>query len=514
MNTRRLRSSSRNVSENNLSEDISTSNTTTNTQNTAPIISTNAVTPLASIRFPPGTGPPTHSSPESVNTIITPTYSSSTAREISGQGSDTVRRNDNMSQQNHNLPTVNEGASSNAGLNREIISIREYVSASVEAAQASIMREVQNMQLMLPQLIRESLRSERGHSFGNPDNNQQNRSPYTDNPTPFNNEYRQQLPRNHPNFFSHPPGNPPNIRQQLFSEGSHNISNQNTTVGAHQQYTGYKPITPNQLEKWGLKFDGTSKSLTVEDFVFRVEVLRNDYSCPWDVLMKGFHHLVTGSASTWFWSFRMKHPNCDWHIFKYHMIKKFRNFESDFEIQRKIMERRQTPNESADAFISDIIKLKNQMRVHVAESELVKIVKDNLKDGISQLVFPIRIENLDHLLEECKRAERNIAKRSSHRIPFSNNRKVYEIDLDENDEQLRQVEALQKEKLPGKQLTCWNCRVPGHSFIECPSVQRNIFCYRCGFEDVTSPTCPRCLGNTKVSTRQTGAPCSSQSTPQ
>ena len=52
------------------------------------------------------------------------------------------------------------------------------------------------------------------------------------------------------------------------------------------------------------------------------------------------------------------------------------------------------------------------MRVHVDESELVKIVKDNLKDGLAQLVFPIRIETLDQLLEECKRAERNIAKRA------------------------------------------------------------------------------------------------------
>lgn len=86
---------------------------------------------------------------------------------------------------------------------------------------------------------------------------------------------------------------------------------------------------------------------------------------------------------------------------KYHLIKKFKNFESGFEIGKRIMERRQAPNETADSFITEIFKLKNQMRVYVEESELVKIVKDILKDGIAKLVFPIRIYNLDHLLEEC-----------------------------------------------------------------------------------------------------------------
>lgn len=181
------------------------------------------------------------------------------------------------------------------------------------------------------------------------------------------------------------------------------------------------------------------------------------------------------------------------------------------------MERRQGPNESADAFITDIVNLKNQMRVHVLESELVKIVKDNLKDGLAQLIFPIRIENLDHLLEECKRAERNIAKRYSHRTHVNNPRKLYEVEIcdhREEDEQVRQLESLQRQQLPAKQLTCWNCKAPGHSFIECPVVQRNVFCYRCGFEDVTSPTCPRCVGNRHPNTWKTGPACSEQETNQ
>lgn len=96
-------------------------------------------------------------------------------------------------------------------------------------------------------------------------------------------------------------------------------------------------------------------------------------------------------------------------------MKKFPNFESDFEIQRHIMERRQLQSETADVYISEIIKLKNQMRVQIQEYEIVHIMKDNLKDGLVQLIFPKNIETIDELSEECKRAERNIAKRSSYR---------------------------------------------------------------------------------------------------
>lgn len=70
------------------------------------------------------------------------------------------------------------------------------------------------------------------------------------------------------------------------------------------------------------------------------------------------------------------------------------------------MERRQAPNETADNFITEIVKLKNQMLVHVDEAL-------------------------------CKRAERNIAKRSGNRMLLGNTRKVYEVHLFEEPASVR-----------------------------------------------------------------------------
>lgn len=58
---------------------------------------------------------------------------------------------------------------------------------------------------------------------------------------------------------------------------------------------------------------------------------------------------------------------------------------------------------------------------------------------------------------------------------------MYEIDFFENDEQIRQVEALQKDKLAAKQLFCWNSnhpkmfKVPGKQQGEHETCWSNMF---------------------------------------
>lgn len=487
-NIRNIRSSSRitankvnNKNENTTNSNPAntiTTNITTATSNSVPM-NTNPALPILPTQ---GDGPQTTSSPETISTLRTPEYSSLTAQEI-------VQQRGNMNRPNSRLPRLSEQVDQQIPPNEEGISLREYVSASVGAAQATIMRQMQeNLNVMIPQIIRESLRSERNSTF---ENHQQQNQPQNHYQNYNNNQ------RNNRSFVDqtfHTPQHPPQQRPQFVT--------QNMAIG-------YNTNTPLQMEKWGLKFDGTSKSFSVEDFVFRVESLREDYNCPWLVLMKGFHHLVTGNAQQWFWDFRRQNPSCDWNHLRYHLLRKFRRYESDYEIQRKIMERRQQTSESADIYIAEIIKLQNQLRIAIPEYELVRMVKENLKDGVAQLVFPMDIGSMDQLLEECRRAERNVAKRSHFRQQ-TNFRRINEVDNEEwpQEESYYEIEAINHSNLPGKQLTCWNCKAAGHSFVDCPIVQRNLFCYRCGFSDVISPNCPKCKGNSQRSMSKTGQTCS------
>lgn len=521
---------------------INTSNTTSSTPQSAEgvnrtVLATNSVTPLMSIRFPPGLGPRTHSSPESQSTIPSPAYSSLTAQGIRRDFS-------RMSRQPRRLPTLGEHINPDMPINEDGLSLREYVSASVVAAEASIMRHLQqNLNELIPQRVRETLRSERNTSFdqnqfstfgsqnrGHP-NEQTNRSQqsqqqqqfqrqplqfpppqqFQNPPPPFQQPqhppYQQQHQQNYQQY-PQPPFHQQNQQQQHRPQpGPMLFSQQNMAMGY-----GNKPFTPHQLEKWNIKFDGLNKSHSVEDFVFQAECLRLDYGCPEDVFPRGFHHLLKDRANRWFWEFRQQNPTCIWETLKYHLIKKFRNYESDFEIQRRIVERRQLPSESADAFISEIMRLRNQMRMKIPEYELVRTIKDNLKEGLVQLIYPKDIDTMDELLEECKRAERNISKRNANRQQIQNYRRVNELEYDdtlyEND---FQIDAFNQATAPAKQLVCWNCKKPGHSFVDCVEEQRNLFCYKCGFDGVTSPKCPRCLGNTPRNMMKAGPTCSKES---
>lgn len=467
------------------------------------VVSQNRIVPLMSLSFPWELGPRTTSSPGTPSTIPTPEYSSITAQEIR-------REFARMSRQDQRLPTVEENVNPDVRANIGGMSLRDYVDASVGAAQASMMRSIeQNLAVMIPQAIRNSLDSHVNSTLNNDHNRNGHEGQYHSQPRFNAQSYQQDASFHGQRSRQQQDAGLPNQQQPNpdFYRGGHTqYVNQNLSLG-------YKPMTPLQLQKWGLRFDGTSKNVSVEDFVFRAESLRIDYNCPWDIFVKGFHHFLTGRAYDWIWEFRQQNPYCQWDHLKYHLIKKFRNFESDFEIQRRMMERRQLPSETADSFITEVVKLRNQMRVQIHEYEIVRIIKDNLKDGLMQLVYPKDIETIEELLEECKRAERNIAKRAPFRQQQQNFRRVHELDYYETEQEHyhQEVEALQQTPTTTKQLTCWNCKMLGHSFIDCPTEQRNIFCFKCGFDGVTSPKCPKCLGNSTRNMQRTGLTCSKQS---
>lgn len=151
------------------------------------------------------------------------------------------------------------------------------------------------------------------------------------------------------------------------------------------------------------------------------------------------------------------------------------------------------------------------MRVPIQEYEIVGIIKDNLKEGLVQFIYPKNIDTIDSSLEEWKRAESNIAKRISYRQQQQTNyRRIHELELQQSDvfDPMHEIEALCSSTAPGRQITCWKCKKSGHSFIICPLEQRNIFCYRCGFDGVTSPMCPQCVGNPNKNIEKSGTPCS------
>ena len=76
-----------------------------------------------------------------------------------------------------------------------------------------------------------------------------------------------------------------------------------------------------------------------------------------------------------------------------------------------------------------------------------------------------------------------------------------------HENQKEELEIIEEIKYPPKNIktnlpprniqdiVCWNCRSSGHLFMDCHSMQRNLFCYKCGLLGVITPKCPKCSGN-------------------
>lgn len=248
------------------------------------------------------------------------------------------------------------------------------------------------------------------------------------------------------------------------------------------------------IEKWRLKFDG--KSITAEDFMFRLEQLRQDFACDWDEVLVKFPQLLDGPAEDWYWMQRRLGRIKSFPDLKEAFLSQFRKFESDFDVQRKMMDRRQAPHESFEDFYNAVLRLRNQQREPLQEQMLVEMMKGNLKSSLAALVFPIRMFGLQHFREECRKAELLLTNQRqaamAHRQQFAP--RVSELEYEERDAEL-EVEAISRQN----NYICWNCREKGHGFMDCRSTTRSLFCYGCGLENVVKPNCPRCKGN-----RQTG----------
>uniref|UniRef100_A0A1A9VZF0 Uncharacterized protein n=1 Tax=Glossina brevipalpis TaxID=37001 RepID=A0A1A9VZF0_9MUSC len=160
------------------------------------------------------------------------------------------------------------------------------------------------------------------------------------------------------------------------------------------------------LTQWHIKFDGSGKGLTTESCIFRVEKLQHHVRFE---LFAEFHCLVTGNANKWYWRMIEDHDGdvtFDCFALKRELLEQCRAADSDFELIREIMERKQQPAETFDEFYDGIHDLGFRMKNKIPEVQLININKLNLTPALATLIFSIKVNNIAALRAECKRAEK------------------------------------------------------------------------------------------------------------
>lgn len=264
--------------------------------------------------------------------------------------------------------------------------------------------------------------------------------------------------------------------------------------------TPFDQQTRINLSRWGLKFDGLEKSMNVQEFIFRAGELKRDYNCPEQEFVTNFHQLLEKPALDWFWNHRKMVQFRSWEEIRSALLNQYQRYEDDVQIQRKILNRRQLPQEPFEEFYNAVVGLNNQQRCPYDETKLMGVLRTNLKPSLSNMIFAVSVRNLAEFCRVVKSADCQLM---SQRQQFQQRQfqKVNEIDIDGDipTDQL-EVEALRDTS----KYKCWNCKIVGHGFMDCPSATRRLFCYKCGWDNVVSPKCPRCQGNVARNPPQTG----------
>lgn len=266
-----------------------------------------------------------------------------------------------------------------------------------------------------------------------------------------------------------------------------------------------------RVDKWGLQFDGNTCHLAVEDFIFRLETLQKQYGIPWIEVLRDFHLLVVGDAKKWYWLMAQSNDvtSADkWPTLKMALMKQYQSTRSSFELMRDMVERKQMPGESIDAFFHTMNTLRSRLGMPMPEYEMIKMIKRNLRESVGKIVYPMSISSVEQLRIECIEAEKTFLRKDVRSFqPMPPNRFTKQVNEvvespeeqyeypEENYEELAAMRInnnnSQQRRNP---LICWNCKEEGHVFMDCPITERTLFCYRCGKPDVISPKCPNCKG--------------------
>lgn len=275
----------------------------------------------------------------------------------------------------------------------------------------------------------------------------------------------------------------------------------------------------HSISKWGIKFDGTPKTPVIEDFIFRVDRLQQNYGCSDEELMAGFHHLLEGRANQWYWDRIQRHPDLSFSNLRADIIREFEQFHSNADVLRQIIDRKQGKEEKATQYIDAINGLRMQLREPLKEHEMVDIVKAGLRPRIAHMIFGTQLYSVEHLRAECRKAEslleREFLQRSRPGLPVRSVNELYDPDFDEPTETLEELRLRNnfQKRSDKTNVKCWNCGTTGHTFKQCSAEQRAYFCFRCGQSGVTAPQCDNCRsGNRRSNVNAGGDSRSTQTT--
>lgn len=272
------------------------------------------------------------------------------------------------------------------------------------------------------------------------------------------------------------------------------------------------------ISKWRINFSGDSRGPTVTQFLNRVEILaQNNKISEQELLSQANFLLKEGSeAEEWYYTFCHKFGN--WTSFKHQLRLRFELPNKDKVIERQMLDRRQLPQETFNAFIGAMEKLAQQLTKPMTEARKLDIILENMRDSYKPFLTMYNIGHVEELIAICHGLDKAMYRTYSS-YPRTRPHQVNNVDEIENlgiqeeetEEELNAINQIinrkknvEKPREPAlsaannvpitdangqNNILCWNCRQFGHFWRDCQRPKK-IFCHFCGHMNCITANCP------------------------
>lgn len=281
----------------------------------------------------------------------------------------------------------------------------------------------------------------------------------------------------------------------------------------YYRHEANEPYGGHRIRQWSLRFSGSPSGIDIEDFIFRLEKQAELDGVSHAALVIGIGDLLIDRANQWYWTFQRRTVQPTWNELKEALIDRYSpRRDTDYDIKSKIENRHQRPNECFSDYCQDIEALSVRLVRRMRESELIEILRRNMRVELRRALCYHQSRTINQLLRQCSDFEKlypdgpfqfnnNAPRRPIPRvaeIDAEYHHHDFDDDYDRNEVQSEQaVEAINTEN-NGTYMVCWNCKELGHIFTQCNKPQVSIFCFSCGMSGVMRPQCPKCAGNARM----------------
>lgn len=252
-----------------------------------------------------------------------------------------------------------------------------------------------------------------------------------------------------------------------------------------------------------------------------MDTLRKKHNISSQDIFANFHLLLEGQAQEWYWLYTEEHPDdslVDFQAFRQAIVEHFRKADCDEEIRQAMNERKQDYGEKFEEYYAAVRGMELTMRTRLPEQSLVNLMRRNLKPRMKNLIFGCRIESLEDLRRECRRAEKHLAEYEAK--PYRR-KALEELEDEGGEEEPGTLEAFHRPardrpihrepsgSVSGKREDQPQGRSETHS---CDGRLHSMICYKCN--QPSRQLCEGCQAKNRESDGKSGEPCQRRGTPE